>query len=67
MAGWNGPPFTNVRNCLTARTACTSWAGAVIQPIFQPVVLNVLPPEEMDTVRSRAPGRVARGTWRSPP
>ena len=40
----------------------TSSAGAVIQPIFQPVVLNVLPPEEMVTVRSRAPGSVAIGT-----
>jgi hypothetical protein len=47
---------------LTARIACTSGAGAVIQPTFQPVVLNVLPPLEIDTVRSRAPRRVAIGT-----
>ena len=31
----------------------TSSGGAVIQPIFQPVVLKVLPPDEMVTVRSR--------------
>ena len=39
----------------------TSVAGAVIQPIFHPVVLNVLPPDEMEIVRSRAPGSDAIG------
>ena len=36
--------------------------GAQIQPIFQPVVLNVLPPLEITSVRSRMPGSVASGT-----
>ena len=33
------------------------------QPIFQPVVLKVLPPLEIVTVRSAAPGRLAIGMW----
>lgn len=37
-------------------------AGAVIQPIFQPVTLKVLPPLEIETVRSKPPGRLATGT-----
>ena len=61
IAGWNGAPFTNVRYCFTASTLVTSGAGAVSQPIFQPVVLNVLPPDEIEIVRSRAPGSVAIG------
>ena len=55
-----------MRNCLAVRAACTSGAGPHNQPIFQPVVLNVLPPEEIEMVRSLAPGRVATGTWGSP-
>ena len=39
--------------------------GAQIQPIFQPVVLNVLPPLEIASVRSRMPGNVANGTCRN--
>ena len=42
--------------------AVTSAAGPHIQPIFQPVVLNVLPPDEIVSVRSRMPGSVAIGT-----
>ena len=64
MAGWNGAPLTYVRNCLAVRTAVTSGAGPHIQPIFHPVVLNVLPPDEIVSVRSAMPGRVAIGTWR---
>ena len=41
------------------RTAATSAAGPHTQPIFHPVVLNVLPPLEMTSVRSRMPGSVA--------
>jgi hypothetical protein len=42
--------------------ADTSGAGAVIQPTFQPVVLNVFPPLEMTTVRSRMPSSDAGDT-----
>ena len=48
------------------RAAATSAPGPHIQPIFQPVVLNVLPPEEMVNVRSAIPGSVASGTWVAP-
>ena len=34
----------------------TSSGGATAHPIFQPVNENVLPPEEIVTVRSRMPG-----------
>ena len=37
--------------------AAISAGGAQIQPIFQPVVLNVLPPLEITSVRSRMPGK----------
>ena len=66
MAGWNGAPFTYVRNCFTVRTALVSAAGAATQPIFQPVTLNDLPALPTMTVRSRMPGRVAIGTCRRP-
>ena len=46
-----------MRNCFTAGTAVTSSAGAVSQPIFHPVVLKVLPAEEIVTVRSRCAGK----------
>ena len=39
-----------------------SSGGAQTQPIFQPVHENVLPPDEIVTVRSRMPGNVASGT-----
>src|SRR5436190_19861647 len=58
IAYWNGPPFTYVRNCLTVRTAAVSSGDAHTQPIFQPVQENVLPPDEIVTVRSRIPGNV---------
>src|SRR6266851_577346 len=45
------------------RRASVISGGAQDQPIFQPVRLNVLPVEERVTVRSRIPGRLARGTW----
>ena len=47
---------------MTARTAATSSAVAVTQPIFQPVNENVLPAELIDTVRSRMPGSEPIGT-----
>ena len=52
-----------MRNCLAARTAATRGAGPLTQPTFQPVKEKVLPPEEMERVRSAMPGRVAKGTW----
>ena len=61
-AYWNGPPLTNVRNCLVVLTAVTRSAQAVTQPIFQPVNENVLPAELIVTVRSRIPGSDAIGT-----
>ena len=48
-AYWNGPPLTNVRNCLAVFTAATSSGTALAQPIFQPVKANVLPAELTDT------------------
>ena len=56
-AYWNGVAPAKVRNCLAARTAATSGAGPVAQPTFQPVTLNVLPSEEIVSVRSRHPGQ----------
>ena len=50
-------------NCLTVLTARIIGAGAHIQPIFQPVTLNVLPALDTLTVRSCMPGNVAIGTW----
>ena len=41
---------------MTVFTAATRSGGAQTQPIFQPVHENVLPPDEMVTVRSRMPG-----------
>jgi hypothetical protein len=55
-----------VRNCLAVLAAVTIAAGPHIQPIFQPVVLNVLPPEEIVRVRSPMPGSVAIGTCTAP-
>ena len=42
---------------MAVRTAATSSRGPVAQPIFQPVKENVLPAEEIVTVRSRHPGQ----------
>ena len=47
---------------MAVRAAATSGAGPHSQPIFHPVVLNVLPPEEIVSVRSAIPGSVASGT-----
>jgi hypothetical protein len=55
-----------VRNCFAVVTAVTSSGGPQIHPTFHPVVLNVLPPDEIDTVRSRMPGSDASGTWGTP-
>jgi hypothetical protein len=55
-----------VRNCFTARTAETSSPGPWIQPTFQPVTENVLPTEEIVSVRSAIPGRLAIGTCGRP-
>ena len=46
--------------------AATSGAGPVAQPTFQPVTLNVLPSEEIVSVRSAIPGSVASGMCSSP-
>src|ERR1019366_6400434 len=62
IASWKGAPEVYVRNCLAARTAATKGAGPVTQPTFHPVNENVLPPEEIDSVRSAMPGNVAKGT-----
>ena len=53
---WKGAAFTYVRNCFAVRTAASSSGLAHAQPTFQPVHENVLPPDEMVTVRSRMPG-----------
>ena len=42
---------------MTVRTAFTSSAGPVTQPTFQPVTENVLPADEIVTVRSRHAGQ----------
>ena len=55
-------PPANERNCLAARTAATSGGGPLAQPTFQPVKENVLPDEEIVSVRSAIPGSVASGT-----
>ena len=47
-------------------TAATSARGPVAQPIFQPVTENVLPAEEIVSVRSAIPGSVASGTCSRP-
>jgi hypothetical protein len=60
-ACWSGVPPAKVRNCLTPRTADTSSAGPVAQPIFQPVNECVLPSEETLIVRSAIPSRVEIG------
>ena len=49
-----------MRNCLTALISVISSAGPSAQPIFQPVAENVLPAEEIRTVRSRMPGNVGQ-------
>ena len=51
---------------MTARTAATAAAGPVTQPTFHPVVENVLPADEMVSVRSLIPGSVATGTCSAP-
>ena len=56
-AYWNGVAPAKVMNCLAARTPATSDAGPVAQPTFQPVTLNVLPSEEIVSVRSAMPGQ----------
>src|SRR6478736_7480187 len=49
IAGWNGPPFTYVRNCFAVRIARTSGGDAQTHPIFHPVHENDLPPDEIVT------------------
>ena len=44
------------------RTAATSGAGPHAQPVFQPVTENVLPSEEIVSVRSAMPASVHSGT-----
>ena len=65
-ASWNGAELVNVTNWWVARTASVSGGGAMAQPTFHPVTLNVLPMLSMVIVRSRMPGSVAIGTWRAP-
>ena len=43
------------------RVAATSAGGPTAQPVFQPVTENVLPSEEIVSVRSAIPGSVASG------
>ena len=62
-ACWNGPLLTKVRNCLVVRVASTSGAGPVAHPTFHPVNEKVLPADEIDSVRSAMPGKVASGRW----
>src|SRR3712207_9481850 len=47
---------------LTRSAAETRGAGPVAQPTFQPVHENVLPADEIRSVRSRMPGNEASGT-----
>ena len=61
MACWPGVLTAKVTNWWAVRRASVSSGGAQVQPIFQPVRLKVLPVDEMVTVRSRMPGREARG------
>ncbi|CAM5628423.1 hypothetical protein SCALM49S_10353 [Streptomyces californicus] len=65
IAYWNGPPLTKVRYCFAERTAATSAASPVTQPTFHPVYENVLPADEIETVRPRIPGSAAIG-WCAP-
>ena len=65
-AGWKGAPEEYVSHCLRLMIAVISSGRAVIQPIFQPVTEKVLPAEEIDTVRSFAPGSVAIGRCAGP-
>ena len=37
FTGWSGDPEVKVSHCLAASTACTSGAGPVAHPTFQPV------------------------------
>ena len=46
---------------MAARTAATSGAGPQAQPIFQPVKENVLPADEIESVRSLMPGQGGQG------
>ena len=55
-----------MRNCLAVWTAETSARGPVAQPIFQPVNENVLPDEEIVSVRSAIPSSVDIGTCSRP-
>ncbi len=57
----SGVPLAKVKNCLTFATAATRSAGPLTHPIFHPVVLNVLPPELIVSVRSGMPGVLAKG------
>ena len=51
---------------MAERTAATSSGGPLAQPVFQPVTENVLPSEEIVSVRAAIPGSVASGTCASP-
>ena len=51
---------------MAARTAATSSGGPCTQPTFQPVTENVLPADEIVSVRSAMPGSVAIGTCGRP-
>ncbi len=57
LACWSGVPPAKLRYCFAARTAAIRGAGPVAQPIFQPVAENVLPIEEIVTVRSAMPSQ----------
>ena len=57
--------MTYVSHCFAERTAATRSAGPVTHPIFQPVNENVLPADEIVSVRSPMPGSVQSGYVRS--
>ena len=60
MSGAGAP---TVRKSCTFRIAPDTAAGAMAQPIRQPVTANVFDAPLMVTVRSAIPGSVAMGTW----
>ena len=65
MAAWSGEAVANVTNWWARCTASRKVGGAMHQPIFHPVRLNVLPALLTVTVRSASTGSVAARMWRA--
>ncbi len=63
-ASWSGAGAPTVRKSWTLRMASVRSGGAMIQPMRQPVTLNVLEAPLMVMVRSAIPGRVRSGMCR---